>query len=73
MSTRLAHRAQLYAMNMTIQVLNRTRQSSSLTAVFRSLFLLVRREGLILWAGITVALSLAGFLIGYVTYFLLPR
>lgn len=73
MSTRLAHRAQLYAMNITIQFLTHTRQSNSLSALFRSFYQIIRREGLIVWSGIYMALVLAGFLFGYVTYFLLPK
>jgi hypothetical protein len=73
MSTRLAHRAQLYAMNMTIQMLARTRRSSSLSKLFRSFYQVFRREGLVLWSGIYMALCLAGYLCGYIIYHLLPR
>ena len=73
MSTRLAHRAQLYAMNMTIQVLIQTRQNKSMSAMFRSFYQIFCREVLILWTAIFVALSLTGYLFGYVLSFLLPR
>lgn len=73
MSTRLAHRAQLYAMNMTIQILIQTRQNRSLSAMFRSLYQIFRRQVLILWAGIFIALSLTGYLFGYVLSFFIPR
>jgi len=73
MNTSLSHHAQLYAMNLVIILLARTRQSSHLTSLFRQLYQAKQREVVFLWTAIWLALALSGYLIGYLARYILPH
>jgi hypothetical protein len=73
MNSHLSHRAQLYAMNMTIQILAQTREHSSMRSMFNGFYRAFQREGLVLWGGIFLAMGLSGYLCGYVLSAIIPH
>jgi hypothetical protein len=73
MSTHISHRAKLLAMEMTIAAMRHTRSSSFLSSLFRRVYLLIIDGQIILWIAALLACSIAGFLIGYLSYFIIPK
>lgn len=73
MSTRLAHRAELFAMNLAIRAMDQTSRSSLLTRSFQRFYRVVQNGSLLIWGGAILASSIAGYLIGYLAYILVPR
>jgi hypothetical protein len=73
MGIQLTHRAKLLAMDITISAMQRTRKSGILSGIFRGTYRIVRDGRLIVWGGVLVALGIAGFLIGYLAYYIIPK
>jgi len=73
MTTRFAHRAKLMALDLTITAIQKTRRSGLLRTIFRRLYSLFSDGSVILWGGALMSFAIAGFLIGYLSYFLLPK
>jgi hypothetical protein len=71
MATRFAHRAKLLAMDLTITAMQRTRSSELLSGIVRRLYQLLNDELLFLSVAAIFVFGIAGFLIGYLAYFLL--
>jgi hypothetical protein len=72
MKTSIGHRAQLYAMELTIHAIQNTRRSHLLSDLFRHFYYLVK-DGFFLWSGVFLASGIAGFLFGYLVYFVLRQ
>jgi hypothetical protein len=73
MATRFAHRAKLLAMDLTITAMQHTRSSDLLSSIFRRVYRLTSDGHFLLWAASLITFGIAGFLIGYLTYFLVPK
>ena len=73
MVANITHRAEILVMNLTIEALNQTRRSSSLSQLFVNLYRLAQGKSSILWLGALCATGIAGFLTGYIGYFAIPR
>jgi len=71
MATRLAHRAKLMAMDLTIIAMQHTRSSEFLSALVRRVYSLVSNEQMVLTVGMIFSAAIAGLIIGYLAYFLL--
>jgi hypothetical protein len=69
MTTRLVQNAELIAMNVAIRVMNLTGRSNLLSRVFRHSYQLTRDSNLIFWTGVIFASGIAGFLTGYLGFF----
>lgn len=69
MSVRLVQSAELIAMNVAIRVMNLTGRSSLLSRVFQQTYQLTRDGNLLLWSGVIFASGIAGFLTGYLGFF----
>jgi len=71
MAMRITHRAKLLAMELTITAMQHTRSSHVLTRFIRWVYHLISNEQFILAAGSILAFAIAGFLIGYLSFFLI--
>ena len=69
MATRLAHRAKLMAMDLTIMAMQHTRSSEVLSALVRRVYSLVSNEQIVLTGGMILSAAIAGLIIGYLAYF----
>ncbi len=73
MNIRLAHRVELFAMNVAISAMDRTSRSGLLSRFFRQFYRLGRNKSLIIWTGAIASSAIAGYLLGYLAYFILPK
>jgi hypothetical protein len=69
MTAQLVQNAELIAMNVAIRVMNLTSRSSLLSRIFRQIYHLSRDGNLLLWSGVIFASGIAGFLTGYLGFF----
>jgi hypothetical protein len=73
MATRFAHRAKLLAMDLTITAMQHTRSSELLSGIVRQLYKLVNTEYLFFSIAAIIGFGIAGFLIGYLAFFLILK
>ena len=72
-TTRLTHNAELIAMNVAIGAIDRASRNDFLRSVLRQAYCITRNEKLMAWLSTLLVSSIAGYLLGYLAYFLLPR
>jgi hypothetical protein len=73
MATRFAHRAKLLAMDLTITAMQHTRSSTLLSTLVRHLYNFINNEHLFLSIAAIIVFGLAGFLIGYLSFFFISK
>jgi 5-formaminoimidazole-4-carboxamide-1-beta-D-ribofuranosyl 5'-monophosphate synthetase len=73
MSVRLVQSAELIAMNVAIQAMGLTSRSSLLSRVFRHSYQVIQDGNILLWSGVILASGIAGFLTGYLGFYVFPK
>jgi hypothetical protein len=73
MATKISHRAKIFFLDLTISAMNHTRRNNFLSAMVRQTYKIFTDGRLIIWGGAILASAVSGFLIGYLTFFLIPR